>query len=65
MSEASRRNLFLALCAVPLLQTGAHLSQSFVNYPGWYAFESEIFKACHGLIIPRPGSSMGVHTRGE
>ena len=62
MSESTRRNFFLALVAIALLHTGAHLSQSFVNYPGWYAFESESFKAYHGpmsirsvfvLMLPR------------
>jgi hypothetical protein len=35
MTESSRRNLFLALCAVVLLHTGAHINQSYVNYPTW------------------------------
>jgi hypothetical protein len=45
MIESRRRNLFLALCALVLLHTGVHLSQSFVNYPGWYVLEAESFKA--------------------
>jgi hypothetical protein len=47
MSESLRRNLFLALCALVLLHTGVHLSQSFINYPGWYVLEAESFKAYH------------------
>ena len=49
MSESHRRNLFLALCALVLLHTGVHLSQSFVNYPGWYVLEAESFKAYPAL----------------
>jgi hypothetical protein len=29
------------------METGAHISQSFVNYPGWYVLEAESFKAYH------------------
>ena len=47
MSEARRRSLFLALCALVLLHTGVHISQSFINYPGWYVLEAESFKAYH------------------
>jgi hypothetical protein len=46
-SESSRRNLFLALGVVALLHTGASISQSYVNYPGWYVLEAESFKAYH------------------
>jgi len=47
MSESSRRNLFLALCALALLHTGANISQSYVNYPGWYVLDVQSFKAYH------------------
>jgi hypothetical protein len=47
MSESSRRNLFLALCALALLHTGANISQSYVNYPGWYVLDAQSFKAYH------------------
>ena len=53
MSESLRRNLFLALCVLVLLHTGVHLSQSFINYPGWYVFEAESFKAYHGPMSIR------------
>jgi hypothetical protein len=46
-NESSRRNLFLALGVVALLHTGASISQSYVNYPGWYVLEAESFKAYH------------------
>ncbi len=55
MSESRRRNLFLALCALVLLHTGVHLSQSFVNYPGWYVLEAESFKAYHYPMSIRAG----------
>jgi len=47
MSASSRRNLFLALCALALLHTGANISQSYVNYPGWYVLDVQSFKAYH------------------
>ena len=47
MSETGRRNLFLALCALALLHTGANISQSYVNYPGWYVLDVQSFKAYH------------------
>ena len=47
MSEKNRRNLFLALCTVALLHTGANISQSYVNYPGWYVLDVQSFKAYH------------------
>jgi hypothetical protein len=55
MSESLRRNLFLALCALVLLHTGVHLSQSFINYPGWYVLEAESFKAYHYPMSIRAG----------
>ena len=56
MSEWSRRNLFMLLCAVALLQTGAHMSQSFVNYPAWHLIDSESFPAYHWAISMRAGA---------
>ena len=56
MSEWSRRNLFLLLCSVALLQTGAHMSQSFVNYPAWHLIDSESFPAYHWAISIRAGA---------
>jgi hypothetical protein len=53
MSESLRRNLFLALCVLVLLHTGVHISQSFINYPGWYVLEAESFKAYHGPMSLR------------
>jgi hypothetical protein len=53
MSASLRRNLFLALCVLVLLHTGVHISQSFINYPGWYVFEAESFKAYHGPMSLR------------
>jgi hypothetical protein len=55
MSESRRRNLFLALCVLVLLHTGVHLSQSFINYPGWYVLEAESFKAYHLPMSIRAG----------
>jgi hypothetical protein len=53
MSESNRRNLFLALCAVALLDTGAHITQSFVNYPTWYLIDAGNFPAYHRAITIR------------
>jgi hypothetical protein len=53
MTESNRRQLFLALCALALLQTGAHISQSYVNYPTWYLIEAESFKPYHWAITVR------------
>ena len=47
MSESNRRNLFLVLCALALLDTGAHISQSFVNYPTWHLIDAGSFPAYH------------------
>ena len=55
MSEWSRRNLFLLLCAVALLQTGVHMSQSFINYPAWHLIDSGSFPAYHWAITIRAG----------
>ena len=47
LDECARRKLFLGLCALALLHTGANISQSYVNYPGWYVFDAASFKAYH------------------
>ena len=53
MSESNRRNLFLVLCGIALLQTGAHISQSFVNYPAWHLIDGGSFPAYHRAITIR------------
>jgi len=55
MSESRRRNLFLLLCAIALLHTGAHISQSFVNYANWHLIDSRSFPAYHWGITIRAG----------
>ncbi len=55
MTESSRRDLFLALFTVALLTTGAHISQSYVNYPAWHWIEAESFKPYHWAITIRAG----------
>lgn len=55
MAESKRRNLFLALCAVALLHTGANISQSFVNYPTWHLIAPGSFPAYHWAITIRAG----------
>jgi len=55
MSESGRRNLFLALCTVALVHTGANISQSYVNYPGWYVLDVQSFKAYHWPMSIRAG----------
>ena len=55
LTESNRRHLFLALCALALLQTGAHISQSYVNYPTWHLIEAESFKPYHWAITIRAG----------
>jgi hypothetical protein len=56
MTESNRQHLFLALCALALLQTGAHISQSYVNYPTWHLIEAESFKPYHWAITIRAGA---------
>jgi hypothetical protein len=56
MNESSRRSLFLALCVIALLHTGAHVSQVFVNYPAWHLIETESFKRYHWAITLRAGA---------
>ena len=55
MSEPGRRNLFLLLCAIALLHTGAHVCQSFVNYPNWHLIDPRSFPAYHWGITIRAG----------
>ena len=55
MSEPGRRNLFLLLCAITLLHTGVHISQSFVNYPNWHLIDARSFPAYHWGITIRAG----------
>ena len=55
MAESSRRNLFLALCALVLLHTGAHISQSYVNYPAWHFIKAESFEPYQWAITLRAG----------
>jgi hypothetical protein len=43
----------LILCAVALLHTGAHASQSFVNYPNWHLIDARSFRAYHWGISVR------------
>ena len=50
MSEASRRILFVVLFAVVWFQTGAHISQWFVNYPAWQFIGRDSFPAYHRAI---------------
>jgi len=54
--------LFVLLLAVALIQTGAHISQSFVNYPAWQFIGRDSFPAYHHamtvgafrfLLVPR------------
>lgn len=53
MSESNRRNLFLVLCAVAFLNTGADITQSFVNYPTWHLIDAGSFPAYHSAITIR------------
>jgi hypothetical protein len=53
MSQSNRRILFLVLCAVALLDTGAHITQSFVNYPTWHLIDAGSFPAYHRAITTR------------
>jgi len=50
MSESGRRVLFVVLFAVVFFQTGAHVSQSFVNYPAWYLIGRASFPAYHRVM---------------
>ena len=50
MNESTRRLLFLLLFAVVFFQTGAHISQSFVNYPAWGFISMDSFPAYHRVM---------------
>ena len=50
MNESGRRILFVVLFAVVLFETGAHISQSFVNYPAWEFIDRNSFPAYHRVI---------------
>ena len=60
MNESNRRTLFLVLCVVALLHTGAHISQSFVNYPNWHLIDARSFPAYHWGITIRAGIFLAV-----
>lgn len=55
MDERARRLLFLLLFAVAFFQTGAHVSQAFVNYPAWRYIGIDTFPAYHHVMAPRAG----------
>jgi hypothetical protein len=50
MSESGRRILFVVLFGVVFFQTGAHVSQSFVNYPAWQFIDRASFPAYHRVM---------------
>lgn len=50
MHETTRRLLFLLLFTVVLFQTGAHVSQAFVNYPAWQFIGPESFPEYHRVM---------------
>lgn len=50
MSETTRRLLFLLLFTVVFFQTGAHISQAFVNYPAWQFISAESFPDYHRVM---------------
>lgn len=50
MNETKRRLLFLLLFAVVFFQTGAHISQAFVNYPAWQFIDRESFPNYHRVM---------------
>jgi hypothetical protein len=50
MNELNRRLLFLLLFAVVFFQTGAHLSQAFVNYPAWAFISMDSFPEYHRVM---------------
>lgn len=50
MNETMRRLLFLLLFAVVFFQTGAHISQAFVNYPAWAFISMDSFPAYHRVM---------------
>ena len=50
MDDSRRRILFLVLFAVVFFETGAHISQSFVNYPAWRYIDRDSFPAYHHVM---------------
>ena len=50
MNESNRRILFVVLFAVVLFQTGAHISQAFVNYPAWEFISRDSFPNYHRVM---------------
>jgi hypothetical protein len=50
VSESGRRTLFIVLFAVVFFQTGAHVSQAFVNYPAWPFIDRVSFSAYHRVM---------------
>lgn len=50
MNETTKRLLFVILFAVVFFQTGAHISQAFVNYPAWQLIGTESFPAYHRVM---------------
>ncbi len=50
MNETTRRLLFMFLFAVVFFQTGAHISQSFVNYPAWGFISVDSFPEYHRVM---------------
>ena len=50
MSESARRILFVMLFTTAVLQTGAHISQSFVNYPAFHLIGIDSFPAYHRVM---------------
>ncbi len=50
MNDSNRRILFVVLFAVVWFQTGAHISQSFVNYPAWQFIGRDSFPDYHRVM---------------
>ena len=50
MTESGRKIIFVSLFSVVFFQTGAHISQSFVNYPAWQFIDIHTFPAYHRAI---------------
>ena len=56
MDERARRQGFVFLFAVVFYVTGAHASQSFVNYAAWQYIGIDTFAAYHRVMAPRAGT---------
>ena len=56
MDEIARRQRFVFLFAVVFYVTGAHASQSFVNYAAWQHIGIDTFAAYHHAMAPRAGT---------